>query len=220
MSAAKTRPYLSGFCNPSCPPDSHKRCKGGYQGSPCSCACHTTVDPLTALTDAVEALSGDLSAITDACTDPEGRDFAELLWHLRSAREALQGMERDIEAATARAMLGDFAESGDLRVERSRSRERKAWDHDSWQADVRAKVAQASGLKGAQGVVLASGEVVPASVMFGALCEVQRVHGASAPKTTALRALGLDPEDYAETQPGAWRVKVTRLAAETESEGE
>lgn len=40
------RPLISGFCNPTCPPSSHARCKGtvnrgpAFGAAPCECACH------------------------------------------------------------------------------------------------------------------------------------------------------------------------------------
>lgn len=41
---AKTPPpWLSGFCNASNPPDSHKRCPATRDGRPCKCACHVPV---------------------------------------------------------------------------------------------------------------------------------------------------------------------------------
>ena len=39
---AERKPFLSGFCNPSNPPDSHRRCRRSYRGAPCVCPCHTT----------------------------------------------------------------------------------------------------------------------------------------------------------------------------------
>ena len=38
----KKKTWLSGFCNPTNPADSHMRCKGEYNGTPCSCAHHQT----------------------------------------------------------------------------------------------------------------------------------------------------------------------------------
>lgn len=41
--AAKAKPWRSGFCNPSNPDDSHKRCEKHPRadGKPCACECHT-----------------------------------------------------------------------------------------------------------------------------------------------------------------------------------
>lgn len=162
---------------------------------------------------AVETLRDKMARIMADCTDAEGRDLGELLRLVREGRYALYAIECDVEAAAAKAMLGDFAEGPGIRMERSRAPERKEWDHEAWQADVRAKVLQAHGLKGAQGVVTASGEVAEVS-LAELLREVEGIHGAGQPRTTGLRKLGLDPDDYCARTTGTWRVKVTRLARE------
>ena len=41
------RPYISGFCNPTNPPDSHQRCAGTYSGLDCTCWCHWEPTPTT-----------------------------------------------------------------------------------------------------------------------------------------------------------------------------
>lgn len=171
-------------------------------------------DVVQDVTDAVEALAKTLPGIVAECTDPQGMDLAELFVTLQESRKALQGLERDTEVALAKAMLADAAESPTLRVERRRGAERKAWDHEQWQRDVRAKVLQAHGLKGAQAVITAGGEELPADVLYDALTGVQAAHGATAPKSTALKSLGLDVRDYCSSSPGAWTVRVTRMADE------
>lgn len=179
------------------------------------------MDALQQLTEAVARLESEHEALLAACTDPQATDMAELFDTVKGLRERVQAVERDVEAATAKAMLGDYAETGTLRVERYRSADRKAWDHERWQADVRAKVLQASGLKGAQGVLTADGEVADPEVLHELMRAVEAVHSAGAPKTSktaGLRAYGLDPDDYCETTKGSWHVKVTRMADETETE--
>jgi len=172
------------------------------------------MNPMHAVTEAVATLQADLPGLLDACTNPQALDVAELLLVIREARETLQGVERDAEAALGKAMLGDQAMSPTLRVERRRTADRTAWDHEGWQRDVRAKALQAAHLKGAQGVLTADGEVLPASVLHDLLRTVEAAHGAAAPKVTALRSLGLDPQDYCETSPGGIKVTVYRIAEE------
>lgn len=167
-------------------------------------------DPLAAVTDAVAALEKALPTLLEACTDPQAADMAELLLVVSEARVKLQGVERDAEAACAKAMLSNQLDQGGLFAERYRAAERKAWDHVAWQRDVRAKALQAAGLKGAQGVLTADGEVLDPSVLQDLLARLQSVHGAQAPKTKSLRELGLDPDDYCERSPGSWHVKVQR----------
>lgn len=211
---------LSGFCGIGHPMDSHERCAK----HDCPCIHHRmpvpvmatleTLEPLAGVTAAVDAMDKALPGLMAACTDPEGTDLAELFITLQEARKALQSLERDAELACAKAMLADEAETETLRIERRRGADRKAWDHEQWQRDVRAKTLQAHGLKGAQGVLTADGEVVPFAVVFDVLLGVESAHAAAAPKTTALKALGLDARDYCESSPGAWTVRVTRMAEE------
>lgn len=177
-------------------------------------------DALSSLTDAVTDLDLQLDYLLDACTDPAGTDVAELLDLIRTERVRLQALEGRAEEAAAKALLDDMTTTDTLRIERHRTQDRKAWQHEDWQRDVRAKVLQAHGLKGAQGVLTADGEVVPASVLHEVLRSVERAHGAAAPKTTALRALGLDARDYCESSPGRWTVKVTRMATEAKEGAE
>jgi len=173
-------------------------------------------DALSNLTDAVTDLDATLDALVESCTDPAGTDVAELLHVIRTERTRLQALEVQAEEAAAKALLDDMTTTPTLRIERHRTADRKAWDHAEWQRDVRAKLLQAHGLKGAQGVLTADGEVLDASVLYDLMAEVEAAHGSAAPKVTALRALGLDARDYCESSPGRWTVRVTRMADETE----
>lgn len=175
-------------------------------------------DVLVNLTDAVNDLEAQVDALVEACTDPQGTDVAELLDAVRTERVRVQALEGRVEEACARALLDDMTTTPTLRIERHRTTDRKAWDHDAWKRDVRAKVLQAYGMKGAQGVITATGEVIDGAELYDVLAALQDAHGSTAPKTTALRALGMDARDYCETSPGRWTVKVIRLADETEGE--
>lgn len=173
-------------------------------------------DALHMTTAAVAALERDLPDWLEGCTDPQGLDVAELLAGIRDQRVKLQALEGMAEEACAKALLDDMTTTDTLRIERHRTTDRKAWDHDAWKRDVRQKALQAVGLKGAQGVLSADGEVLPAESLFDLMATLQNAHGSTAPKTTALRALGLDARDYAECSPGRWVVKVTRMAQEVD----
>lgn len=179
-------------------------------------------DPLTTVVEAVQALVDHRDRLIAACTAPDATDLAEFLLTVREAREQLyREVEQVLEDACARAMLDDYAEGDGLRVERYRSPDRKAWDHDAWQRDVRAQALRAAGLAGLQGVLDANGELLPPSVVYEVLTRVQSVHGSAAPKTSktsGLRSLGLDPADYCETSPGVRHVRVQRVA-EADTEG-
>lgn len=167
---------------------------------------------LSMLTEAVADLAEDAPKWVADCTDPEARDIAHLFATVKEAREALQKVERELEYATANAMVADTAEDDTLRVERSRRPDRKSWQHAEWQAEARRKAIQKAGLKGAV-LITADGEESDQS-LEALIREVQEVHGATAPKVTPLRGLGIDPDDYCERTPGAWAVKVTRMADE------
>lgn len=179
------------------------------------------MNPLDAVTEAVETLAKALPSLLESCTDPQALDMAELLLTIREARIALLGVEQDTEHTLARAMVADQAVTGTLRVERKRGPERKAWDHDAWKRDVRQNALRAAGLLGAH-VYAADGEEAPQGALSDLLRRVQDVHGAAAPKTSAtgLRGLGLDPMDYCETSAGKVTVQVYRMADEsTPTEG-
>lgn len=176
-------------------------------------------DAVTAVNKAVEALEQALPGLLEQCTDPQATDMAEVLASIRDARVLLARLELDAEVATARAMLGDFAETSTLRVERTRAAERKTWDHEGWQQDVRRQVLRKHGLQGIAAVVTADGEEVPGAELVqevaAAMAELQAVHGSTGPRLTQLRGVGLDPDDYCVRTPGTWRVKVTRMADES-----
>jgi hypothetical protein len=83
--------------------------------------------------------------------------------------------------------------------------ERKAWRHDQWQTDVRREIL--SGIHLESVLDAETGEPID---LVGLLAAAQRVHSSAPPKVTALRPLGLKADDYAETFPGPYAVKVTR----------
>jgi len=208
---------LSGFCGTAHPVESHLRCAK----ADCPCIHHRMpaaapeVDPVAGLQDAVEALAKAMPELIAAADDPQGLGLARLLMDVREARTALYGLEQDLEAATARALMADEAEGEGVRVERYRSRDRREWDHETWQRDVRAKALRKHRAMKVAAVVTADGEPVDVD-LYALLADVQAVHGAGAPKVTGLRQLGLDAADYCRTDPGTAHVRVTRLADETE----
>lgn len=92
-----------------------------------------------------------------------------------------------------------------------RGRDRKAWRHTDWQRDARAQVVAAIHADGipdtAQVVAADTGEVWALNgILQAAMAAVEGVHGAQAPKVTALRKLDLDPDDYCESIPGTWAI--------------
>lgn len=173
------------------------------------------MNPLDNVTTAVAALEDALPALLEACTDPQAADMAELFVTVQEARTKLLELERTVEGALGKALAEDMTVAAGLRIERSRSSERKAWDHEGWQRDVRQNLMRQHGLLRAT-VFDANGNELEAGVLHGLLRDLQGMHGAAGPKVTALRAIGLDARDYCETSPGRVTVKVHRLADETE----
>lgn len=213
------RRIISGFCNPSADRAGHGRCQGDVATS-CDCPCHWTQadpNPLAAVAAGVQALEDALPDLTAACTDPQATDMALLLEDVREPYAKLGALVRDLEVQVAKAMTEDDVRVAGLHVERYRGTDRKAWQHEDWQRDVRRQALRKHGLLGAQGIVNVDGEIVPTDGLHLLLAEVQSVHGSAAPKTRGgLAAFGLDARDYCESSPGAWHVKVHRQADETE----
>lgn len=87
---------------------------------------------------------------------------------------------------------------------------RKAWQHEEWKHDVRRQILSGLG----EVVDAGTGETIDVSVLVAA---AQAVHGSAAPKATALKALGLAADDYAETVSGSWSVQVTGGTGEVDS---
>jgi len=133
---------------------------------------------------------------------------------LAGAVAVVQDLRRDLaelEASLVRAIGRDEAapKVGTLPDGRTyeivKGKDRKGWDHETWQRDVRRQVL--SGLTDVTVVAVESGETVDVAALLAA---VQAVHGAGAPKTTSLKALGLAPDDYCESFPGPWGAKITK----------
>lgn len=152
-----------------------------------------------ALGDATEAVREvarhALAGAQDRLDAMEPQHVVTLVAHLQDLRRDLQGMEADLARLLGRDDTADRA--GVLPDGRSwqvrKGAVRKAWRHAEWQHDVRALVLARLAEDGDVG---------------GALATLQGVHGSTAPRATALRALGLDPDEYAESVPGSWGVQV------------
>jgi hypothetical protein len=99
------------------------------------------------------------------------------------------------------------------RAEVLKGKDRKAWEHPRWKRDVvNAVVEQAEAGHGELVAYVADERTGEArTVEVGDLiAQALDVPGSTAPKTTALKALGLRADDYCETYPGPWAVKITR----------
>jgi len=150
---------------------------------------------------------------------------AYLVDQLATLRADLARIEHGIVLAGSKALRRhpELERQGTLpdgrQFELRRGNTRKAWQHDDWQRDVRAKVLDA--VSDSPLVDPATGEEVDVRRMVAAAVETaQSVHGSTGPKVTALRALALDPGDYAEQTPGLWSFDLSAPATTpTTSEG-
>lgn len=119
------------------------------------------------------------------------------LVELRSQASALAEQISDLERDIAQQMTGPKAEVGEWRLERSR-RKRQYWDTDgllSWAGRQRAHPE--------------TGEAVPPAELVLSL--LREAAGISYWRTGVLRAWGLDPEEWRETEPTGWRVQVSTV---------
>lgn len=170
---------------------------------------------LGGLAVAVQGLeSGDVGGATEAMETPALTDAAALVQDLR---KRLGDVERDLTVALGKREGKCSGELSDGRLfTLQRSSDRKAWDHDEWKRDVRRavveKVRTDLGLPKVATVLDVTGELTTldlAAPLYQAVAEAQAVHGAQAPKSTSLKALGLYASDYCESSPAGWRLTVT-----------
>lgn len=113
----------------------------------------------------------------------------------------LFGPQRQCEAGLERGIAHDFRDAGwDLQhelpgigmVEVRRSKDRKAWQHDRVQSDW-------------LNAITVDGEYLDPAQVRDAFLSVASISGY---KVTGLRELGLDPDDYCDSTPGAPRVVI------------
>lgn len=144
--------------------------------------------------------------------DPIAQAIAQVQDLIRTART----LEADLTAALARAggrtpadRVGNLPDGRQFRLHRTA--DRKGWDHDAWKRDARARVVRETvgdTQAALRSINTETGEVEEttlAALVHEALAMLQEFHGATAPRTGTLRKHGLDPDEYAETKPGAWK---------------
>jgi hypothetical protein len=153
-----------------------------------------------------KALAGATEAFTD---DLDYGALAETVAWI----QAVKGRLGQSEAFVAREMgrldgCPEIVELPDGRVATvMKGRERKEWRHDDWKRDVRAAVIKSAGLAlDAEIVDAENGTFVDLPDL---LAKVQAVHGSAAPKSTALKPLGLSADDYCTSGPGPYSVRIS-----------
>lgn len=171
---------------------------GGGSGGP------LVKTPTERLSDALADLVTAAQAVNEAALGT----LAELPWEIAARMLALlRAITTDhlgpVEASLVRHLYmtgphGDTELMGVGVVGIRRSVDRKDWSHWSWQHDVRGAIVETR-LAGNTELYDLDGNAYNVLELLDA---VQSVHGAQAPKVTALRALKLDPGAYCEQRPG------------------
>lgn len=163
------------------------------------------------ITAAIQAaLTGGAEDLTDAAL----ADYTALI---QDQRARLMSLERDLAALLGKRLgkASGYLTDGRL-FQLQRAADRKEWDHDDWKRDVRRAIVQdVEGVAASEypeGVINgATGEAINLGwLLYLALNQAQEVHGSTAPRSTALRKLGLYAGDYCTSTPAGWRLTVTR----------
>lgn len=153
-----------------------------------------------------------LKALVEDCHDIDPPDLAEAIASTQEAIRFLRTVEQDLATELGRQVgksQGDLEDGRHYTLQRSS--DRKEWAHDDWQRDVRRAIVQEFAAEGLVVMDPETGEVIHDNVralLQGALAEAQAIHGAQAPKSTALKALGLYASDYCTSSPSGWRFTV------------
>lgn len=136
---------------------------------------------------------------------------ARVVQYVQEARKVLGQVEADLSRALGMRARSSKEWAGEMpgaRWEVHGGKKRTRWDHDSWKADARAAVVRQYADQ-LQVLDTETGEMMPAGpTLHAVITEVQEVHGATSPRTTSLKKLGLDPDDYCETSTGPFTITI------------
>lgn len=170
-----------------------------------SAAAHLFVNGMGSLVAALENIEKDP---TKAAQGMDSQALADSTALVQDLRYRLGLVERDLAVALGKRegkIVGALSDGRQFTLDRSS--DRKEWQHDDWKRDVRrAVVTQTIGGHPFVVVNQETGQEFPlANLLQAALAEAQEIHGAQAPKSTALKTLGLYASDYCTSTPGGWR---------------
>lgn len=146
-----------------------------------------------------------------ALKDDDVAALAVLVADLADVRRRLSTVEAEVarRAGTIRHAAetnGEMPGGGVYTLRRGAIR--KAWDHEGWKSQVLNRVLDGHDVqRDAEVVNAATGERVDVPAIIQ---EVQAAHGATSPKVSILKGLGIDPDEFCESTPGAWTFQVTR----------
>lgn len=134
-------------------------------------------------------------------------NLAVLLDALEEAYTTLAETRRDITPVVAELMGRQQVQVGDFKLERRGGKDRKQWQSGSIFNEL---IARSN--------VTPEGEPLGDAAARDRLIEAVRacfpLTGSTSWRTRALRTWGIDPDEYAETSPGAWRVEVHHVTDE------
>lgn len=133
--------------------------------------------------------------------------LAQMLDALGEAKDRIKAIEGDITPVIAGLMGQQQVQVGDFKLERRGGRKRTQWQSGSVFNEL---IARSN--------VSPEGEVLDAAGARERLIEAIRacfpLTASTGWRTNALRTWGIDPDEYAESSPGAWRVDVHHVTDE------
>lgn len=186
------------------------------------------LNPQEELVTALVRLNADtatLQAHVDASADLEPIDQAAAIALVQDLRKRLGQVEQDLAITLGKAEgqhQGNLPDGRQFTLKRTANR--TAWNHEDWKRDARRKIIANAMPDDADLIVVDSstGETVDnvRAILYEAVTEAQEVHGSTAPRSTALKRLGLYATDYCESSPGGWKFDAIAPKPTTETEQE
>lgn len=150
---------------------------------------------------------------TKAAGGLEAQDLVDAIALLQDVKVRLTAVERDLITTAGHRqgkVIGSLSDGRQFTLERAS--DRKEWDHDDWKRDVRRSLVERHAHPDAVIVNQETGEETALRVfLHGILAEAQEVHGSTAPRSRALKSLGLYAGDYATSSPNGWRFSAIKL---------
>lgn len=155
--------------------------------------------------------------------DMTTQDLADMAATLQEMKYLLGTVETAVTATLGKregAIQGNLSDGRAFTLKRAQ--DRKEWDHEEWKRDARRIIAtRVSERYAAFGedetftepelFDTETGEAVTlARALQEALAMAQEVHGSTAPRSTALKRLGLYASDYCASSPAGWRFNAIR----------
>lgn len=173
-------------------------------------AAHLFVNHLASAVGSIESLAKDP---TKAAEGLETQALTDAIALLQDLRLQLTLVERDLIAVAGKRegkVVGSLSDGRQFTLERAS--DRTAWDHEDWKRDVRRALVERHADPDAVIVNQETGEETALrGFLHGVLTEAQEVHGSTAPRSRALKTLGLYAGDYATSSPNGWRFAAIKL---------